>query len=78
MKKIIAGIGIMVVSLVLFLSVHIPAIRFISNLGAWTTPPGKYMTGMIQVGGIGVFYLSLILGIFGLTLTLIGVFEKKS
>ncbi len=76
MKKIIAGTCILVTGLILFIVVHLEASKYMVSLGSWSTPPGKYLTSVSETGGTVVLAISIIFGIIGLCMLLIGAFKK--
>jgi len=59
MKKIISGISLMFFGIILFGIVYLPSSNYMVKLGQWYTPPGKFMTSVIETGG----FIPLVIGI---------------
>ena len=46
------------------------------KLGAWDTPPGKFMTSLLETGGLMPFITAVCLFVCGFILLIWGTFEK--
>ncbi|QUH30285.1 hypothetical protein [Vallitalea guaymasensis] len=76
MKKVVFG-GILILAGVMLLGiVYIPTSIQCMNLNGWTTPTGKFMYAMQELGSTFPYYLSIILLIVGIIIGLIGCFEN--
>lgn len=76
MKKLIAGICFIFSGIILFGITYIPSSKYMINLGQWGTPPGKFMTSVIETGGLLPFITGILLFLIGLIFLLCGTFEK--
>lgn len=76
MKKIVSGISLTFLSVVLFGIVFIKSSNYYIKLAQWNTPPGKFVTSIIETGGYLPFVTSICLFVCGIILLLWGTFEK--
>lgn len=76
MKKIISGISLMFFGIILFGIVYLPSSNYMVKLGQWYTPPGKFMTSVIETGGFIPLVIGICLFIIGIVLLLWGTFQK--
>ncbi|MFF2888686.1 hypothetical protein [Paenibacillus sp. NPDC057967] len=74
MKKVIAGGIFLFCGVILYLGVYIPASQIASNLGGWSTPPGRLGTALSQIGGTTPLMYSVIMMAAGACLLLWGCF----
>lgn len=75
MKKVVAGGIFLLVGAMLYLGIHIPAAKLASNLGGWSTPPGRFGTALEQMEGIQPTVYSILFMMLGVILLLIGAFS---
>ncbi len=76
MRKLIAGISLMFFGIILFCISYLPVSDYMLKLGQWNTPPGKFITSLIDTGGFMPFAAGICLFICGLVLLIWGTFEK--
>jgi len=77
MKKIVAGGFLLLVGAIIYLTIHTPAAKLASNLGGWTTPPGRFGTALNEMGGTQPISYSIFLMILGVILILLGAFSDE-
>lgn len=76
MKKLLSGISLMFFGIVLFGIIYTPISNYMIHLGQWTNPPGKFITSVIETGGLLPFTTSICLFFLGFIFLLCGTFEK--
>lgn len=76
MNKLISGISLMSFGIILFCIVYIQSSNLYVKLGSWNTPPGKYLTSIIETGGLLPFILGLCFILIGFIFILHGTFKK--
>jgi len=76
MKKIISGISLMLIGIILFGIIYLPSSNYMVKLGQWNTPPGKFMTSVIETGGLIPLILGVCLFFIGIILLFWGVLKK--
>ena len=76
MKKLISGISLIFFSIILFGIIYFPSSAYMVKLGAWNTPPGKFMTSLLETGGLMPFITAVCLFVCGFILLIWGTFEK--
>ncbi len=77
MKKVIAGIGFMLVGTIMYLSASLITSFNMQYTTEWITSIGKYWQTMLDMGMMPVVVIGVLLLISGILLTLQGVFSKK-
>jgi len=77
MKKIVAGGILILTGAMIYLTIHVPAAKLASNLGGWTTPPGRLGTALQQMGGTQPTRYSIWLMVVGVILILLGAFGEE-
>ncbi|CAM4048314.1 hypothetical protein COLU111180_20790 [Cohnella lubricantis] len=77
MKKVIAGGILLFAGMALYLGIHIPAAEIASNLGGWSTPPGRLGTALQEVGGVAPTGYSIFLIVIGILILLWGAFDDE-
>ncbi len=77
MNKLLSGISLMFFGIILFCIAHIQSSHLYIKLGSWNTPPGKYLTSVIETGGLLPFISGLFLMFLGLTFVLYGALRNK-
>lgn len=76
MKKIISGSILMFSGIILFCIAYIPGVNYMPRVSSWFTPPGKFLTSVIEAGGLLPFITGICLFLCGITFLLWGTFEK--
>lgn len=76
MKKLLSGISLMLFGIILFCVTYIPSSNYMIKLGQWTSPPGKFITAVIETGGLMPFITGICLFFCGILFLLWGTFEK--
>lgn len=76
MKKIISGISLIFFGIILFGIVYFPSSNYMIKLGQWSFPPGKFMTSVIETGGLIPLILGICLFLIGIVLLLYGALKK--
>lgn len=66
----------MLFGIILFCITYIPSSNYMIRLGQRNTPPGKFMTSVIETGGLLPFITGICLFLIGLVILLWGAFEK--
>jgi len=76
MKKLISGISLMFFGIILFSIAHIQSSNLYMKLGTWNIQLGKYLTSIIESGGLLPFILGICLLALGLIYVLQGTYKK--
>ncbi|MEK4512140.1 hypothetical protein [Paenibacillus sp. FSL K6-2524] len=77
MKKIITGGILLCCGIILYLGGYIPAAHYASELGGWSTPPGRLGTALEATGGKSAINNSMIMMIIGFFLLAWGCFSDE-
>lgn len=68
MKKVLIGGFLFVSGILLYIGIHISTAIFMTEVKAWSTPPGRYGTALEEIGGQAEINISIILCIVGIAL----------
>ena len=78
MKRSLIGVFLSLVGSIWAIAILLAGATYVPNVNEWSTPPGRYLTGIIEMGLIVPLVVGVLLLVLGLVILAIEFFKKEN